>query len=289
MELQMSTPEINPSYNDSVGVGSGELTTALDQYWTERRAAYAENVERLRPLAADTEAERKWHDFCAYRTGFLKKFLKAGAKVSAGPLRELWNWKLGLVREARLAFQKDARVELWIPYQRSPLKFVSIGGKNGPYDFRESSYPTGQEYFELGKAYVTVFFRDIWLFTILPTRAYVTMNNYIYTKDQVTWDTQEVLCPKHSPVNCLISSRNCRMQSVHSLHFARSGMPHRAWPRPMQVFPARALLRMHGAVFTCPSDRSSICCVAPSSLSEEIPPLREGCCSPALQGPAKHW
>jgi SpoVK/Ycf46/Vps4 family AAA+-type ATPase len=193
MALQVSTSGINPSYNGSVGVGSGELTTTLDQYWTERRTACAENVERLRPLAADTEAERKWHDFCAYRTGFLKKFLKAGAKASAGPLRELWNWKLGLVREARLAFQKDARVELWIPYQRSPLKFVSIGGKNGPYDFRESSYPTGQEYFELGKAYVTVFLRDTWLFTILPSRTYVTMSNYIYTKDQVTWDTQEVL------------------------------------------------------------------------------------------------
>ena len=69
MALQVSTSEIDPSYNGSVGVGSGELTTTLDQYWTERRAAYAENVERLRPLAADTEAERKWHDFCAYRTG----------------------------------------------------------------------------------------------------------------------------------------------------------------------------------------------------------------------------
>ena len=192
MELQMSTPEINPSYNDSVGVGSGELTTALDQYWTERRAAYAENVERLRPLAADTEAERKWHDFCAYRTGFLKKFLKAGAKVSAGPLRELWNWKLGLVREARLAFQKEARVELWIPYQRSPLKFVRVSNSNGTYDVRESPNPTHPDNFELGRVYTAVCLRDICLFFILPSRTYVAMSTFTYTQNDATWSTEEV-------------------------------------------------------------------------------------------------
>jgi hypothetical protein len=31
MELQMSTPEINPSYNDSVGVGSGEFGFGVGQ------------------------------------------------------------------------------------------------------------------------------------------------------------------------------------------------------------------------------------------------------------------
>lgn len=190
-EVRNLTP--NPSYNDGVVMEPHEMMTTLEQYWLERESAYAKNIEHLRPLADNTEAEHRWSHFCSYRTGFLGKLLKAGTKEAAGPLREFLRGRMGLAREARLAFQKEARVELWIPYQRFPLKVVMTPSSTGAYELRESSDPSGHEFFELGRAYVTVLLRDTWLFTVLPSRSYVTMNNFTYTKDEVTWQTQEVL------------------------------------------------------------------------------------------------
>lgn len=185
--------EIDPSYNDLTVVESGELATALDQYWQTRKAACRERVERLKQLAANPEAEPKWQAFCSYRIGFLERFQKVSVKASGGLLLELWNRDASLVHAAQRALQGEIRVELCIPYQRLPLKFACASPGSGRYKVRESTFPTGQEYFELGKAYVTVFLGETCLFTIVPSGNYVTLNTFEFVKDDVVWSSGETL------------------------------------------------------------------------------------------------
>jgi hypothetical protein len=58
---------------------------------------------------------------------------------------------------------------------------------------RESPFPVGQEYFELGRAYIGVFLGPTCLFTVAPSGNYVAANIFEFTKDGVTWDSGDVL------------------------------------------------------------------------------------------------
>lgn len=183
--------EADPSYNDYVVAELGQLTAALEQYWQTRRAACEESIKRLKPLANDGDAELKWQAFCANRTRFLALFLNTGLKASGDPLGSLW--PRSVAREAVRSLSREIRVELSIPFQTEPLKFLCIAHGQAAYRLRESPFPGGQEYFELGRSYVSLFLGTSCLFTIVPSGNYVISNTFEYTKDGVTWNSGDIL------------------------------------------------------------------------------------------------
>jgi len=103
-----------PSYNDGIVVESSPMTTALEQYWAERRRICEEAVGRLRQSFAENDAERVWINFCSSKTGFLQRLLKRSMAELGVPLRQLWGWNFGIIREAKRTFLREARVEVWI-------------------------------------------------------------------------------------------------------------------------------------------------------------------------------
>ena len=109
------------SYNDGIVVETSPMTTALEQYWAARKRICDETVGQLQQSSADVDAERVWDYFCSHHTTFLREYLKRSVDDLGAPLRRLWGWHFGLIREARRAFLRNARVELWIPFAHSPL------------------------------------------------------------------------------------------------------------------------------------------------------------------------
>ena len=102
------------SYNDGIVVETSPMTTVLDQYWAERKRICDETVGQLQQSSADVDAERAWDYFCSFHTTFLRAYLKRSVDDLGAPLRRLWGWHFGLIREARRAFLRNARVELWM-------------------------------------------------------------------------------------------------------------------------------------------------------------------------------
>jgi SpoVK/Ycf46/Vps4 family AAA+-type ATPase len=191
--ISISDLQIDPSYNECVVAELGPLTAALEQYWQTRKAACEENIERLKPLATDRQADLKWQAFCAHRTGFLSILASTGVKVASSELRHLWPRETGVVLEAKRALEGSVRAELWIAYRRSPLTFVCISPGINAYEIREAPFAAGEAFFELGNAYVTVFLGRTCLFTVVPSGNYVTLNTFQFTRDGGTWDSGEVL------------------------------------------------------------------------------------------------
>jgi len=180
------------SYNDGIVVETSPMTTALEQYWAARKRICDETVGQLQQSSADVDAECAWDYFCAYHTTFLREYLKRSVNDLGAPLRRLWGWHFGLIREARRAFLKNARVELWIPLAHNPMNVVSIPGMTGKYDVVDLPDYDGKEY-ELGKPIVAVHWRSDNFFMIYPSGAYVNFKTFTYTKNGVTWNMQEAL------------------------------------------------------------------------------------------------
>jgi SpoVK/Ycf46/Vps4 family AAA+-type ATPase len=192
MTIQADNLTAISSYNDGVVVEPSPVTTALEQYWAERRRICEEAVGRLQQSSTEIDAERAWNDFCSYHTGFLREFLKRSVKALGAPLRQLWGWNFGLIREARRAFLRNARVELWIPFAQSPLRLVRVLGGTGKYDLVDYPDDDGNQ-LELGKAIVAVGWRSNNFFMILPSGEYVMFCAFTYTKDGAVWNMQEAL------------------------------------------------------------------------------------------------
>jgi SpoVK/Ycf46/Vps4 family AAA+-type ATPase len=146
----------------------------------------------LQQSSTDVDAERAWDYFCSYHTPFLREYLKRSVNDLGAPLRRLWGWHFGLIRESRRAFLRNARVELWIPLAHNPMNVVRVPGMTGKYDVVDLPDYDGKEY-ELGKPIVAVHWRSDILFMIYPSGAYVNFKTFTYTKNGVTWNMQEAL------------------------------------------------------------------------------------------------
>jgi SpoVK/Ycf46/Vps4 family AAA+-type ATPase len=168
------------------------MTTALEQYWAGRKRICDETVGQLQQSPTDVDAERAWDYFCSYHTPFLREYLKRSVNDLGAPLRRLWGWHFGLIRESRRAFLSNARVELWIPLAHNPMNVVRVPGMTGKYDVVDLPDYDGKEY-ELGKPIVAVHWRSDILFMIYPSGAYVNFKTFTYTKNGVTWNMQEAL------------------------------------------------------------------------------------------------
>jgi transitional endoplasmic reticulum ATPase len=184
------------SYNNLVVVESDNLTTTAEQYWVDRKVLCEQAIRALTHFSVDADPEARWNEFCSHATSFLDKFLERSVKSFSSPLRKLWGWHPGLIREAQQAFVQGARVELLIPFSHSPLQFVRTPGRDSKYDIAHIPDYNGEE-LELGKAVVAVAWQEDYFFLLFPTGAYVSLYSFTYTKDEVIWKTQEVL-PKVS-------------------------------------------------------------------------------------------
>jgi SpoVK/Ycf46/Vps4 family AAA+-type ATPase len=180
------------SYNDGIVVETSPMATALEQYWAERKRICDETVGQLQQSPTDVDGEHAWDYFCSNHTTFLREYLKRSVNDLSAPLRRLWGWHFGLIREARRAFLRNARVELWIPFAYNPLSVVRVPGKTGKYDEVEWPDDDGKQY-ELGKPIIAVHWGSDAFFMILPSGAYVNFKTFAYTKSGVTWNMQEAL------------------------------------------------------------------------------------------------
>jgi SpoVK/Ycf46/Vps4 family AAA+-type ATPase len=180
------------SYNNGIVVETSPMATALEQYWAARKRICDETVGQLQQSSTDVDAECAWDYFCSYHTPFLREYLKRCVNDLGAPLRRLWGWHFGLIREARRAFLRNARVELWIPLSQNPMNVVRVPGMTGKYDVVDLPDYDGKEY-EMGKPIVAVHWRSDILFMILPSGAYVNFTTFTYTKNGVTWNMQETL------------------------------------------------------------------------------------------------
>jgi SpoVK/Ycf46/Vps4 family AAA+-type ATPase len=180
------------SYNDGIVVETSPMATALKQYWAERKRICDETVGQLQQSPTDVDGERAWDYFCSNHTTFLREYLKRSVNDMGAPLRRLWGWHFGLIREARRAFLRNARVELWIPFAYSPLSVVRVPGRTGKYDEVEWPDDDGKQY-ELGKPIIAVHWGSDAFFMILPSGTYVNFKTFTYTKNGVTWNMQEAL------------------------------------------------------------------------------------------------
>jgi len=178
------------SYNDGIVVETSPMATALEQYWAARKRICDETVGQLQQSSTDVDAERAWDYFCSHHTPFLREYLKRSVNDLGAPLRRLWGWHFGLIRESRRAFLSNARVELWIPLAHNPMNVVRVPGMTGKYDVVDLPDYDGKEY-ELGKPIVAVHWRSDILFMIYPSGAYVNFKTFTYTKNGVTWNMQE--------------------------------------------------------------------------------------------------
>jgi hypothetical protein len=186
VQSQIQIEEIEPSYNGYVVPESIELATALDQYWLERRALCEQTIERYSVAAGDTAAERDWQSFCSRGTSFLKKYLTKATDSIDSPLRELWRCSFSMAREAKKVFQKSVTAEIWIPFSQYPVKFVRVSADKGSYDIRDTSKTDQHQAFSVGKPYIAICWEDSCLFLIVPSRAYVTMSTFTFSKDGQT-------------------------------------------------------------------------------------------------------
>ena len=169
------------------------MATALDQYWAERRALCEQTIEHYSIAAGDTAAELDWQSFCSRGTGFLNKYLTKATDSIDVPLRQLWQCSYSMAREARKVFQRLVTAEIWIPFSQYPVKFVRVLADKGSYDIRDTSRTDQHQAFVLGKPYISVCWDGASLFLIVPSRAYVTMSTFTFSKDEQTWSTEEVL------------------------------------------------------------------------------------------------
>jgi hypothetical protein len=92
------------SYNEDIVVESSPVTTALEQYWAERRRICEEAVGRLQQPFSENDAERVWINFCSSKRDFSSGFSSGAWRSWRKPLRQLWGWNFGLIREAKTAF-----------------------------------------------------------------------------------------------------------------------------------------------------------------------------------------
>jgi SpoVK/Ycf46/Vps4 family AAA+-type ATPase len=192
METVLEPDYADPSYNGDVVAESNELAT-LDQYWRERRTRYEQSLERHKEHAEDPAAEREWLRFCSGGTGFLKKYTKKAVASLGSPLRHLWTSGAGIAREAQNIIETEASTEIWIPFSLSPLKFVCLGQRSPVAEIRQLPHSDRSESFALGKPHMMIRCGDTYLFMVLPSGVYATLNAFAFTKEGVSWNTQEVL------------------------------------------------------------------------------------------------
>jgi SpoVK/Ycf46/Vps4 family AAA+-type ATPase len=192
MQTVLEPDYADPSYNGDVVAELNELAT-LDQYWRERRTRYEESLERQKEHAEDPAAEREWLRFCSDGTGFLKKYKKKAVASLGSPLRHLWIQRAVIAREAQNIIETEASTEIWIPFSLTPLKFVCLGQRSPLAEIRQLPHSDRSESFALGKPHMMIRCGDTYLFMVLPTGAYATLNEFAFTKEGVSWNTQEVL------------------------------------------------------------------------------------------------
>ena len=284
METVLEPDYADPSYNGYVVPESIELATALDQYWLERRTRYEQSLERHREHAEDPAAEREWLRFCSGGTGFLKKYTKKAVASLGSPLRHLWTNGAGIAREAQNIIETGASTEIWIPFSLTPLKFVCLGQRSPVAKIRQLPHSDRSESFALGKPHMMIRCGDTYLFMVLPTGVYATLNAFAFTKEGVSWNTQEVLpkmfaeaLPEFRPY---LAAAERLFAPIHASWDAKEQIT-----RGTRYLSVSRVVWKHGGECRSPTRRSSIYCAEWSCLKPMIQQPLTGCCSPGRPGP----
>jgi AAA+ superfamily predicted ATPase len=184
------------TYNINAGVvqESNTLTTASQQYWTQRQAFAETQTARFTIDTSTSDAELVWRGFCAKGFSFLDRLLLRATERLERPLRDHWTGNRELARDAKRLFDANAVVEILIPYSRTPLCFVKLSPRSATFEIRALSVSDLSESYELGKPYLGVSWKEVSLFAITPDSRCVEMDTfYVNTPDGKKWPTTPVL------------------------------------------------------------------------------------------------
>ena len=183
------------TYNDRVGdvQEPATLTSAIQQYWAQRRTHIEARIARLQPEAAETDAETIWKKFCATETGFLGRMLARATNRLEDPLRVHWNGNKALAKDAVRLFKAKAAIALWLPFSRQPVRFVVASAKTRELEIRTSGQTDDGNDFQLGKPYIAVSWGGDYFFVVTPAGEYVTMLTfYIDNPETGRWWSDSV-------------------------------------------------------------------------------------------------
>lgn len=125
-----------PSYNGYVIPEPDDMSAALDQYWSRRKASRAAAVERLELLINDAGAESVWQAYCRRELHFLAKLLKTGGDAFERRLVSQLQWKRALARDARSLFVNEAKLEIRPPFRGASPPCGSCSGSTEPLRHR---------------------------------------------------------------------------------------------------------------------------------------------------------
>ncbi len=142
-------------------------------------------------------AEDRFSRYSVTHARFLKKYFDSASNSLA--LQLISYWKLGLfqtdvARNTKREFRRDGRIELLIPLQSQPAKFIRVPGRdNRPYDWVD--YPNLKDSrIIVGKPILGVRWRNIDpIFFIFPGQGYLYFDTIVYTKNQVKSNSDEVI------------------------------------------------------------------------------------------------
>lgn len=172
---------------------SETLTTASQQYWIRRAAQIESRMSRLQATPASTNVETAWKDFCASGTGFLNLLFAKAIDRLEKSLRAYWNGNKSLSREAVHQFSANAKIEVLMPFSRTPLQFVLISPKSKDYQIRVIQSPENADAFQIGRPYIAVSWKDQCFFAVTPTFDYVVMLTfYLDTPETGRWSSDSI-------------------------------------------------------------------------------------------------
>jgi SpoVK/Ycf46/Vps4 family AAA+-type ATPase len=191
MDTLMQNAIADPSYNGYVIAEPDDMSAALDQYWSQRKASRAAAVERLESLTNNAEAGRVWEMYCRQHLGFLTKLLRAGAEAFEQALLTELQWNRGFSRDTRSLFLRDARLEIRIPLGHNLSRVVRAPGVRTSYDVVDfAGYEIASE---PGKPAIAVNWRGRDLALLLPSLEFVELDTFVMTVGQASWSTADTL------------------------------------------------------------------------------------------------
>ena len=174
------------------------MPLTLSQYWEGRASTLADVIRKREEQTADSAtAEEQFFNYCRNHIGFLNRYLDTASRSLSSQLATYWNlgfFQTDIARNTTREFKQDARIELLLPFQLNPARFVRVPGRdNRACDW--VTYPDlSDSRVTVGRAILCVRWRDIDpMFFVFPGEGYLYFNTIIYTKNQVQWDSGEVI------------------------------------------------------------------------------------------------
>jgi SpoVK/Ycf46/Vps4 family AAA+-type ATPase len=189
------------TYNGLTGDDPQEavaVSSILAEYWESRSAQLSSVLRQHQNDASDVAVEEKrFADYCRRHVGVLAKYFSKASNPISAELTSYWKLRFrdtDVASNTKKEFRRDGQIELLLPIQTSPARFLRVPGRNGStYDWVD--YPNlNDPRIAAGKPILAVRWREFDpLFFVHPSGGYFYFNTIHYTKNGMKWTTDEVI------------------------------------------------------------------------------------------------